>query len=277
MEELEFDACIDKQDDRDYKYEEIFWIEETLPNEYIIDDVNDYQNQWLEEISKYMCVFYSSTHWVNIMNELEWVWEEDKSWKDSWLYAHKKWLLDLKTGAYLSSWPKIMKELWYIKWYALITTIEEAKRSIVNWRPIVVWSNRLKWWWPCEAKQSYWHAVLIIWYNKDWFIIKQSYWKEKYNEWKNLLLYKDFNLLYNSKYSLIDIENPILSYKKQVMENIDLDPAKVWFLLWLYNWKNNTSPITRQEAVSVIVRALEKMLKWEITSDSIKKAFEDIK
>lgn len=266
-------ACYDVPDERDYLYSEVCWNEWTIPDEYIIDDSEDYQNQWLEDITKYMCVFYSSTHWVNILNELEWLWEENKSWKESWLFAYKEWLLNVKRWACLSSWPKIMKELWYIKGYTLCKTEYDVKKSIVEWRPVVVWSNQLKWWWPCSPKNSYWHAVLIIWYNKEWFIIKQSYWKEKYNEWKNLLLYKHFDKLFYSKYSLIDIENPILKYKKNIMKNINIDMAKAWFELWLWNWKNATDNISREEAVTVILRAIEK---W-ITTDKIKEALEKIK
>ena len=77
---IEIDACVDIPDERDFKYSEICWNIE-LPEEFKIDLDTDYQNQWLEEITKYMCVFFSSTHWVNIMNSLENCWEE----------VYKKW------------------------------------------------------------------------------------------------------------------------------------------------------------------------------------------
>ena len=261
MENEMINACIDIPDDRDYGYEEICWNND-LPEDFIIDDKNDYQNQWLEEITKYMCVFFSSTHWLNILNELEWVWEKDIKWKDIWLIANDKWLLDLEKWALIKNWPSLLKWLWHIKGYFLVNE-NNIKQAIYDWHPIVVWSRSLKWWYPCIAEQRNWHAVLIIWWNKEWYIIKNSYWKERFNKWLNLLPYNLFDKLYQSKFALIDTENPILQYKKQIMDNIDLEWAKKLFEKWLWNWKNPRTNMSRQEVMQVLFRVLEKLEKWE--------------
>ena len=45
--------CIDIYDERNYLYSEIAWAGIELPKVYIIDDINDYQNQGLENITAY--------------------------------------------------------------------------------------------------------------------------------------------------------------------------------------------------------------------------------
>lgn len=76
----EVSACVDVPDERDWKYEDVCWITTTTyPEEFIIDDVDDYQDQSLQKETWYGCVFFSTNHWVNILNELEWVGEENHS------------------------------------------------------------------------------------------------------------------------------------------------------------------------------------------------------
>jgi len=270
-------ACYDIPDERDYKYKDVFekeflWAENFISKS-ILDNV-EYQNQWLEEITKMWCVFYSTWHWSNEENFQEWSKIRIIN-KDLCIEAEKLWRLDLIKWASVSDWPRTAKDLLFISGWTLIETIEEAKHSIINKRPIVVWSNKINWslwrkspfvlWWNSWSG----HAVLIIWYDDDYegwcFIIKQSYWKDKYDNWKQYLKYSDFWLLYTWKYSLIDSIDPILSYKQTIMDWINLPMAKVGFELWLYNWKDNEKPITREECVTVVVRTLEKLLKWEIT------------
>jgi len=69
------DACFDKTDERDYKYSDMFEIVWAVSNKKkIIDREDDYQNQSLEEITKYWCVAFNVVHWSNILNKLEY-WE----------------------------------------------------------------------------------------------------------------------------------------------------------------------------------------------------------
>ncbi len=270
-------ACYDIPDERDYLYKDVFqkeflWAENFISKS-ILDNV-EYQNQWLEEITKMMCVFYSTWHGSNEENFQEWSKTRIIN-KDLWLEAEKLWRLDITKWASVSDWPRTAKDLGYITGWTLIETIEEAKHSIINKRPIVVWSNKINWvlWrkYPFVLWGTSWsgHAILIIWYDDDYeegcFIIKQSYWKDKYYNWKQYLKYSDFWLLYTWKYSLIDSIDPILSYKQTIMDWINLEMAKVGFELWLYNWKDNEKPITREECITVVVRWLEKILKWELT------------
>ena len=261
------DYARDTVDERDYEYEAVFWNEVILPAICIIDD-GDYQNQWLEEITRNMCVYFSNAHWSNIMNHFEGS-DVRIQWKDLWLKALELWRLDVDEWAYISDWPRTLRDLWLIKGWVKVSSINSIKSSIVNQRPVAVGSNQIDWktwytkpyvlWWPKWG----WHAVLIIWYDDsyEWgcFIIKNSYWDEKYDWGKMYLPYKDLDLLFPSRYSLIDEEDELLKYKKETMENIDLELAKEGFELGLWNWLSPRENISRQEAVVVIMRAMEKL------------------
>jgi len=269
---MEVNACYDQEDERDYKYsdvfaEEIAWTDALL-SKCILDNV-EYQNQGLEDITKMMCVFYSTAHTNNEENYQEWS-DVRIDAKEFWIIAKRKGRLSDK-WALVSAWPKTARELNYIKGWTLIKTVNEAKLSIMNKRPIVVWSNTIQWskwyekpfvlWWDSGS----WHAVCIIWYDDEYeggcFIIKNSYWAERYDNWKMYLKYQDFGLLFWSKYSLIDTEDPIIAYKKKIKEMIDLDLAKTWYELWLWNGNNPREPISRQETIVVIMRAIEKLVE----------------
>ena len=262
MEENIKDWCIDIIDERNYLYSEICW-NAVLPNSYIIDNIDDYQNQGLEEITAYMCVAYSTTHWANILNNIEWLWEWDYIAKDFWLKMVELWRLDTKVWAVILDWPKTAREVWNIDSYFQVKSIDEVKQAIINWHPVVTWSNQLAWDKVCYEKPSYWHCVLIIWYNETGFIIKNSYWKWTYDNWTNLLPYSLFDKLFYTKLALVDKPNTILQYKQQIMANIDLEWAKKLFEAWIWNGQNPKNNMSRQEVMQVIFRILEKIENWE--------------
>lgn len=271
-------SAYNKKDERDYKYSDIFKEEmagQELPTSFILDNV-DYQNQWLDEITKMACVYYSSWHGSNEENFQEWS-EVRIDNKELAIEAIKLWRLDLARWAAVSDWPRTIRDLWYISWWAMIEDISWAKASIFNKRPIVVWSNKINWnYWDKAPFVLKWpsgsgHAILIIWYddNLEWgcFIIKNSYWTEK-NDWgKFYLRYVDFWLLFLWKYSLIDLPDAILTYKKNIMDNINIPMAKVGFELGLYNWLDSQKSATREETVTMILRTIEKMYNWDITKE----------
>ena len=256
-------ACIDIPDERDYIYPETAWNIE-LPEEFIIDDINDYQNQWLEIITKMMCVFYSTTHGCNILNNLENVWEWDLSWKELWLKALELWRLDLKYWAAIQNWPKTARDELNIKGWFLVNQ-NSIKQAIFDWHPVVVGSNSLDWSkTTLESKSTTWHAILIIGWNKTWFIIKESYWKLKRDNGKQYLPYNLFNNLFISKYALIDTENILITYRKNIMEWINIEKAKEAFTLGIWNGLNPTKPASREETATMILRAIEKFKDWLI-------------
>jgi hypothetical protein len=53
------------------------------------------------------------------------------------------------------------------------------------------------------------------------------------------------------------------------MEWINIPMAKVAYELWIYNWKDNKIPTTREESATMIVRSLQMLLDWKITKEKI--------
>lgn len=268
--EVQQDTCLDQDDERDYSYSEILWLWER-DRDAIIDLETDYQNQGLEEITKFMCVYYSNSHNSNIMNFLEGS-DVRTTWKDLWLEAESKGMLDVKKGAYLSDWPKLLKQKGLISGYVKVSTLDEIKDSIFNKSPVSVWSNKIKWSAVKVAPftviegNSYWHAFLIIWYDDDKkvFICKNSYGKDKYDNGRFYLKYEDIGLLFNSKYSLVDTVDPIVSHKEKIKSEINIEKAKEAFDLWIWNWKDPKKEPTREEVATMVLRWLEKLKNWEI-------------
>ena len=261
----------DLPDERDYNYDEIFGAEQKLPWKHIIDD-EDYQDQSLEEITKYMCVFYSSSHGSNIQNYIE-LSDDYIEGKELGLIALDKWLLDPKAWAYIQSWPKLLRDLGYIDGWAKVNTIVEIKHSIYNDRPRVVWSNKIDWGtasvYPFIAKEgnSYGHAFTIIGYddNKELLICKNSYGTEKFDNGLFYIDYFDYqSILFPSKYSLIDSEDDILKYKREIMEGINIDKAKDAYDLGLWNGLNPTQNASREEVATMVLRWLEKLRDGQI-------------
>ena len=296
----EYNACRDREDERDYKYSSIYKEELAgvqLPSKAILDNV-EYQNQGAQKETTMWCVFYSTWHGSNQENYDEWS-KVRIDCIDFCKIAVENWVLDVDKGAYVSDWPKLAKQLWYIEWWALVTTLDEIKHSIVNKRPVVVWANQIDWkkWYDFPnilwGTSWSWHAIVIIWYDDNYygwcFIIKNSYWASKYDQGKMYILYTDFNLLFNSKYSLIDKKDPIktyedkvraeinnskyslidkddtiLIYKKQIMSEINIEKAKEAFELGLWNGENPKQPASREEVATMILRGLETFKAWEI-------------
>jgi len=262
------DAVIDVIDERDYIYDEVFGVSGwPYPDSKIIDDW-EVQNQWLEEITKYMCVYYSSSHGTNIENFLEKSWVKT-TWKALWLEAIKKEMLDSKRGTSLSNWPRLLKELWYITGWTLITSLDSYKDSICNNRPVNLWSNKINWEKTSKAPyyailgSSYWHWFIWIGYNdeKKVIICKNSYWDGVFDDWIFYIPYSAFNvLLYQNKYSLIDKINggqAVLDYKQSIVDNINLESAKEGYKKGIWNWLNPRQPASRQEVVTMLMRGLE--------------------
>lgn len=258
----EVSACIDVPDERDWIYSELCGASNIeYPKEFVIDDIEDYQDQSLQKETWYGCVFFSTNHWVNILNELEWVWEENYSWVDFCKTAVSSRLLDVDSWAAIQNWPSLAKQLKRISGWAKIQTNEFKHSLFVLRQPIVVWSKSMDWSNTIlKEKAAYWHAFLIIGWNATGWIVKNSYWKKVWDNWKFILPYELEGLLFPSKYSLIDEENSIITYKKKIMEWINIESAKKAFEKGIWNGLNATAPVTREETAAMIMRAIEKFI-----------------
>lgn len=204
--------CIDKPDKRDYLVSNYLGSNKELPKSVLLDNwqILNQAKPWYE----YACVFFASSEVYNTQNDrgnsIEAEWLSDK--------AVEKWLLDSNSGAYIQSGPKLLKQLWRITSYARCKNIEDMKKSLADWRPILVWSNSIDWSetrkkWIAVRWNSYWHGFQIPWYSDpSWvFICENTYWEDNYVNWLFLIKYEDIDLLYHSKYVFFDYINPIFS------------------------------------------------------------------
>lgn len=268
MEDIEIlEGCIQWPiDERNYKYWDIYWNIDawTLPSNYFIND-NEFQNQ--ADWYPYWCVFFSQSMAENEMNFIEWS-KERSTWWQLCDYALSKWLFNPESGAMIISWPKVWVALWFLSWYAEISTLDEIKHSIANNRPVQCGSNKLNFSKIIlEEKAWYWHSVHIVWYDDDKQLlkIKESYWKGRWDWWYQYLRYSDIWLLYPTKFSLIDKQDKnILLYKKRIMEWINIEKARDAYNLGIWNWLDATKPASREETATMILRAIEKLKNWEI-------------
>jgi hypothetical protein len=67
--------------------------------------------------------------------------------------------------------------------------------------------------------------------------------------------------LFTSKYSLIDKEDDVISYKKRIMEKITIPAAQVAFESGIWNGLNPQQPASREETAAMIQRAIDNLNK----------------
>ena len=268
MDDIIVDACQEWQhDERNIQYSEIVGVIETLPVSMYLNDgapIQDQQKEWW----MYGCVYYSNSQGSNLMNFIEGSTIRSK-WSEMCAYAIENGLLDPKSGTWIINGPKVGTKLGFLDGYAEVQTLEEIKHSIANKRPVQCGSNKIDWqsanvdnWWTVLAWKSYWHSIILDGYDdrKEQVRIKQSY--NKWDSGHQYLNYSDIWLLFPTKFSLIDKEDPIISlHKKTIMENITIESAKTAFTNWFWNGQNPKNSATREEVAAMIERVFEKLTK----------------
>lgn len=263
---MERNACLHIEDDLDYSYEEILWADIKFPKRVLLTD-NEIQNQ-AQGNDYNSCVFYSNSSNSNILNHYEWS-DIYISWKDLAIKAERKGYLDRKAWAYLSTWPKLLKEEWYITGYFKVNTLEWYKTAIVNKQPVSLGSNQIDWSkakkypfiaeWPTGS----WHAFEGVGYDdeNEWIICQNSYTDKMYDKWRFYIKYEDWDLLFPSKYVLIDTVDTILTYKEKIMSKINLKDAKKFVERGLTNWERPQEEVKREEVWAMFERLIEYMEK----------------
>lgn len=220
--------AVDKVDNRDYSVWVILWQSENLPDKVLLQD-NEVQDQSIDESTEYGCVFFTGSTISNTMNYLN---KEKQriSGKELCSIAENKGLLDRKKWAYISSSPKLLKELWYIEAYARAKSLYDVKLSLSKNKPIQTWSVRIN---RTKTKEnddivvswsSYGHSFTICGYDdeREVLICENSYGIDDFHNWYFYIKYDDFSLLFESKYIMTDkIENiPNNRYWKHLVPHI---------------------------------------------------------
>jgi len=259
-------GCIEGPlDERNWQQDEMFWGSKEVPIRASIDD-NEFQDQSIDY--PYGCVFFANSMGSNAMNFVEGG-NDRSTWK--WLcdYAEGINKFNPKVGAYIIDWPKVGVKLGYLSGYVEVKTVAQIKQSIASWRIVHMGSSQIDWaltiknGYTIVWGNSYGHSMHIVGYddNTELFKIKDSYGTGQRLGGYMYLKYENINLLFSSKYSLIDKEDEVISYKKRIMENITIPSAREAFTNGFWNGLNPQQPASREEVAAICQRLFEKLSK----------------
>lgn len=251
--------AMDRIEDTDYDIETLLWAVEELPKSVMLSD-DEVQNQRYSD--PYGCVFFA---WSSISNTMNYINKEDSriSWAKLCDIAINAWYLDPNVWAYVSTSPRLLRDLELISAYWLCKTIDDVKLSLYHKKPVQTWSNSIDWnatkWNNNVAVRwsSYWHSFFICWYDEEYLICENSYWENEFDKWYFYIKYSDFDLLFNSKYTMTDTKWADTLYKEKVRSEINLEDAKKFYDRGFTNWLNPTENITREE----VWATMERMIK----------------
>jgi len=196
--------ALDIKSERMIPYE-LVGFQSSLPSSFAYND-NLVNWQGLTKETAFACVFFGEANSINEIRYKQGI-KGIVKWEIIANYAELKGRLDRKVWALLIDWPKCSLELQYIDGYAQCETIQDVKQALVNQWPVWVWSNQInrtktsKSPYIVVAWDSYWHKFVIVWYddNKSVFICENSYWPNKFDNWRFYLKYENFNLLFYTK------------------------------------------------------------------------------
>ncbi len=259
------DAAVDRPDERDYKFWEVFWATEKLPRR-VVHNYTKAQNQNAvnEPSTKYACVFYSATHIINEENAIERknvpeLIKEIKA-EDISKIAYERKLLTLDSWAFLQSGPKLAKDLWYSIGYTMPETVDEIRSAIARNQLVQFWTRSFDWKKTLTnpdniviAGKCYWHSMIFEWYDDDlhgWcFIIRNSLGEFGNFRWRQFLKYSDISLIYPSRYAYVDKpdEQIILEYQKK--KRLELAHERGY-----WNTQRPNDLATRYEASRMAIR-----------------------
>lgn len=199
-----------------FNYEDFFWVSNTLPESIKYYNQEVEYNQWTTS----RCTAYS---WTAVSNHTQYkdikqypLFNPDYVWKlqtevypktgseaiGDYLVA--PFQLFQKIGVEWKS-PTSDKYLYKIQYYYLINNdkIDTIKDALVKFWPLWMWwkfnraifDNVKKYWYmdlllSDTWASTFWHAMAMIWYDSEWFIIQDSYkwrsnniFKVKYDKW----------------------------------------------------------------------------------------------
>lgn len=210
----------DKPRDTDRPMQELFGTEVERPEELLLWNNIERQNQRLERIpsTKMACWSYGIGQAVNVMNSLE--------MSDEYIQCHelRNTFVDMYRAKYirekgidpLTHWSWLQDQLDlarqrnYIAWYGVVTTEEEIDSAITRGQIIYTGSDEIDW----EAtkrnnnvavivKSWPWHAFHIDWFTATHYRCRNSGGNKYMDKWWFWIEKKDIWHLF-TKYALID-------------------------------------------------------------------------
>lgn len=268
MEDIIIWWALDKPSVTDYVYHDIFWGDEMdLPDEVLLNLTKVF-NQRDDNIPNtyYWCTRYWTTHGINENNAYEgsWIMVDPV---EEWRIALEQYWADIRTWDSLRSALQQAKDRWFISWYARLTDrIYQGKYALSIGQTIYTWTVKCDWKETLETgifhwkESSYWHAFIIIWYNKDWFIARNSYWwmfEYDWIKWWFLIPWDMVEYLF-TMYALIDMTDiDAVKAEKIRKDNESKERMKD---MWIWNGLDWDQPVTRAQVAIMLDRLYQNIL-----------------
>ncbi len=270
-------------ENNELNYQGLILDENTVSeSDYIIWGENDYNipentnkkkhfyNQWKLKRTRNWCWLYWSAWAISDLTWYEFSEEEmlditnlaeSKYWRkeDWWMYMSRavdclrnwwntKFPNDKLISFRLKIWDEksteaLKKNHSLVIWYR--TSSAYYKDSQDNW--VIDWE---------DFSKNWWHLVRCNIGDKAIHIDDNYFWKKKYNTYINNKLWKLVNkgIFFPSAYLFLK-DNTM---KDKIRDNIDIPKAIEAMDKWFWNWLNPRQSMSRQEVVTVILRAIEK-------------------
>lgn len=268
-----FRWAMDTTDVSDFKYEDLAW---NISNVILPDSIDlsltlsQVQNQWAKSKTEMYCTAFTQSHWNDVLevDMVEWFMNGEQI-GDRMVQLNR---LGPKWWAYIIDALKTNKELWFIDWYSLLKkTVAEFEHAIASGSPIATGTNRVNWRqtianWNIVVKGSwYWHAFLIVWYDrtKRLFKVVNSYWPWFMEGGYFYLRYEDIWLLFNGNYALYTDSDEIrkLNEFKDVVESKKSELSKLEVYEYIINGN--------EEYESIVLLAMRIVYNMNITEDML--------
>jgi len=262
----EFLDTVDLQDSRDYIYEDEYMGEYGQGNsqssswdksKMIIRD------QFDQKKTRKACWSYATQQVIN--------WNNVKEYAKEWFkykQTNPKYLwFSLQNSRWRpNKWSSITEQLrnarkmWQIEWWMRAITTEGRKNAIDNWFYLLTWSKDCDWRKTGAAgkfvykKNAGGHMFPVVDYNDEWWLVPNSFGKDRWDKWYFVVPYEDEKYLFSTQV-VIDKDDTgtleSLNFKREFNEAIEL---------WITNGTNPDRPATRRE-VAVMNLRVYKMLK----------------
>ena len=291
-------------DDRDFKVENVLWLPSKEELKKVPKSINllykakpkYYINQWCipnctaSAFWNYMIVTETIERNNNTINTKKWV-DETRILLNHILSCNEKW-------EYLENVLKTVKKNWIkavidwklykltIDWYAYtIADVNSFMYRISKWYPIyyaIRWNKQIRWEmskWELKTSKftpTWWHAIVIVWYDKEYFYCMNSWRKNDWNystfkvkksvllemlnywlaNWRWWIVYNhdDINVKYYEDY-IIDLNTEAWKAVKWCYDNNIMK----WENWRFYPWRW----LTRLETAVIIYRLAKYLFKFK--------------
>lgn len=253
-------TCRDSPKDTDRQYSKILEWEDDLPDKVFYKA--PIENQFINRNPKTnkWCTRFAMSYIINALNILEW--SDVRTTGEQLRYNKKD--RDYNKWDTLQSALDEARELWYIEWYSKVQWDYQLKKALSEWKLIYTGSSRCSWALTNKDKvftpinyEWLWHWFNMCWYDELYYYWANSFWKNRWDNWFFKIKHEDIKYLFTT-YAIMDKKDVDLMKKQISKDKKDIELA---VSLGITNWQRLKENITREEAVLLVIRTMNILLK----------------